>query len=120
MQSLVSTIAEQKVTNIALQYTTREEFVKFDVSDLPPAPVYFPHVVGLNKFGGSTVDVLLSSIKKLNCSEAKALLEGPDHPLVLDLHDADDFASKHIFGAINIPIGADDSKFATWVRPASD
>ncbi|HEX2910796.1 MAG TPA: MBL fold metallo-hydrolase, partial [Chloroflexia bacterium] len=41
----VSTLAHEKLTNVALQFTERDEFVEYLTADLPPAPPDFRRIV---------------------------------------------------------------------------
>ena len=81
-------------------------------------PVMLPWLKSHGVFDAESTTALAAAsapdVRQLTCTEAKSLLEGATPPLVLDLRDADDFASKHIRGSVNIPV-SDNGKFTTWV-----
>lgn len=69
VQSLISTIGEERRTNPALLIKDRDEFIRYCCEGLPPAPAYFPHVAHLNKTGGDSVEALTARARDLSLDQ---------------------------------------------------
>ncbi len=98
-----STIGVQRRTNWALQPMSRQEFVTAMTTGLAEPPRYFPLDAEMNRRGP----------RPLRDLPARALSAEMLDPLalILDVRDADAFASRHVTGSINIGL---DGSFASW------
>ena len=125
---LSSTIGKEKETNPALQFEDEAKFIEFNVAGLDKPPQYFPSAVLSNMQGAEDLGVELSSVRDLTCAEFKAALAEEKaagrEAVVLDTRSGEHFASQHIVGALNIPLGTgaggvkleyEDGNFAIWV-----
>jgi len=110
-----STIGEQRRFNYALQPMTRDAFVQMMTTDLPEAPSYFSRDAQINLEGPVLIDELPEPVAFL--PEAVQKLQRGGH-LVLDTRPAQQYASAHILGSLNIGLGG---QFASWagtlIRP---
>lgn len=105
---LSSTIGKEKATNPALQYTDRDEFVKYITSGQPHAPQYFLGAVALNKAGAQSVSEVIEKVPPLNevdFAEAMRSEEHGERPLVCDTREADEWCETHVPGSWSFPIG---------------
>ncbi len=103
-----STIGTERLTNYALQIRTRDEFIKELTSNLPARPDYFLEDAEINRQGASA----LSDLPALKAISAKELRDLIGHGVTaLDVRAADQFASAHVPGSINIPLSG---QFASW------
>ena len=103
-----STIGTERLTNWALQIKTRQEFAQQLTSNLPPRPDYFLQDAEINREGAPAL-AELPPLKAISAAELKALLQ--NGVVALDVRAADEFASGHIAGAVNIPLSG---QFASW------
>lgn len=103
-----STIGQQRRFNYALQPMSRDEFVRMMVTDLQPAPAYFPHDAETNRTGAPAISELAAPAP---LSPAEIVhLSGQGH-VVLDVRSAENFGEGHAPGALNIGLGG---QFASW------
>ncbi|MBU1902961.1 MAG: MBL fold metallo-hydrolase [Proteobacteria bacterium] len=104
-----STIGEEKNTNPYLKYKNRSEFVAALIQGLPEAPQYFKHNAAMNKKGPPLIDWggVLPPEKKPDMA-----LANPEKTYVVDLRDADEYASGHIPNSVNIALRG---RLETWV-----
>ena len=103
-----STIGQQRRFNYALQPMSREEFVRMMVTDLQPAPAYFPRDAEINRTGAPALSELAPA-KPL--SPAEVLRLSSQGHVVLDVRQAESFGEGHVPGALNIGLGG---QFASW------
>ena len=103
-----STIGTERLTNYALQFGSREEFVRQVTSNLPARPGYFLQDAEINRSGA---DALTDRppLPALTLSDLQGLLS--EKANVVDVRSAEQFATEHIPGSINIALSG---QFATW------
>ncbi len=103
-----STIGTERLTNYALQFASREEFVRTMTSNLPARPDYFLQDAEINRQGAAALDKLgeLPAIPAARLKETLA-----DDVLVLDVRPMDQFAAGHVPGSVNISLSG---QFASW------
>ncbi|MCB9896805.1 MAG: MBL fold metallo-hydrolase [Planctomycetes bacterium] len=111
---LSSTIGRQKELNHALQPMTRDEFVERMTTGLEPPPRYFPHSAELNRQGAPSLGDLPRPPALNPDALERAVHAGAR---VLDVRTQDAFASGHVPGALNIPLGGN---FASWAGTLLD
>lgn len=106
----VSTIGDQRRFNYALQPMDREEFVRIVTSGLGQAPAYFGYDAQRNREQRPVLeDTLEAALKPLSLAEVLRLQE--EGAQVVDTRDADDFASRHLAGSLDIGL---EGRFADW------
>lgn len=101
-----STVGYEKRFNPALQFTDEEEFVRYILADQPEAPKYFAVMKRVNKEG----PVILGEGHHHSMLDVAELTGALQTGTVVDLSPSAEFASGHVPGSINIPIGM----LATW------
>jgi rhodanese-related sulfurtransferase len=87
---------------------SREEFVRMMVTDLQPAPEYFPHDAEINRMGAPALSELAPAMP---LSPADVLRLSNQGHVVLDVRPAERFGEGHVPGALNIGLGG---QFASW------
>ena len=106
----VSTIAEEKKNNYALQPQSREEFIKIVTNGLESAPSYFSVNAKINQLGYQAFEEVKSrGMKGLTVAEFKAL--HTKDVILLDTRNADKFKNGFVPGAIFIGL---EGRFAEW------
>jgi hydroxyacylglutathione hydrolase len=103
-----STIGTERLTNYALQIENKEEFIRQLTTNLPPRPQYFPQDAQINRAGAPALSEL-RGLKAVSPRELQALLN--EKVIALDVRPANEFASGHVPGSINIPLAG---QFASW------
>jgi uncharacterized NAD(P)/FAD-binding protein YdhS/glyoxylase-like metal-dependent hydrolase (beta-lactamase superfamily II)/rhodanese-related sulfurtransferase len=103
-----STIGTERLTNYALQIKSKEEFVRQLTTNLPPRPEYFPQDAQINRAGAPALSDL-ADLKAVSARELQSLLN--QNVVALDVRPANEFASGHVPGSINIPLSG---QFASW------
>jgi hydroxyacylglutathione hydrolase len=103
-----STIGTERLTNYALQITSREEFVRQLTENLPARPEYFLQDAEINRAGASSLSEL-PALKPILANDLKALLD--EGVIALDVRPGEQFAAGHVPGSINIGLSG---QFATW------
>jgi hydroxyacylglutathione hydrolase len=103
-----STIGTERLTNYALQIKSKEEFVRQLTTNLPPRPEYFPQDAQINRTGAPAL-AELPGLKAVSAKELQSLLN--EKVIALDVRTAEEFASGHVPGSINIPLSG---QFASW------
>lgn len=103
-----STIGTERLTNYALQFRTREEFVKEFTTNLPTRPEYFLQDAEINRQGANALSEL-PQLKPIAAAELKDLLG--KGVVALDVRPGDQFAAAHVPGSINVPLSG---QFASW------
>lgn len=108
-----STIGEERRTNPALRPMSEDVFVDWLTTGQPPAPRYFAEDAVLNR----RVRPLLrpGSTPVLTADQVRAAHE--DGALVIDARDPEDFARRHLVGAINVGIDGRFAETAGMVAP---
>jgi uncharacterized NAD(P)/FAD-binding protein YdhS/glyoxylase-like metal-dependent hydrolase (beta-lactamase superfamily II)/rhodanese-related sulfurtransferase len=103
-----SSIGTERLTNYALQIETKEEFIGQLTTNLPPRPEYFPQDAQINRTGAPALSEL-PGLKAVSARELQSLLN--KGVIRLDVRSANEFASGHVPGSINIPLSG---QFASW------
>jgi glyoxylase-like metal-dependent hydrolase (beta-lactamase superfamily II)/rhodanese-related sulfurtransferase len=103
-----STIGTERLTNSALQFASRDEFIRQLTSNLPPRPQYFAEDAAINREGAGA----LWDVSPLPALGAERIRDAQAHGYdVLDTRPSEDFARGHIPGSINIGLAG---QFASW------
>jgi hydroxyacylglutathione hydrolase len=103
-----STIGTERLTNYALQISSKEEFVRQITTNLPARPDYFLQDAEINRQGASALSEL-PELPGLSPKEVKELLD--QGGVALDIRSSDDFANAHIPGSLHVGLSG---QFATW------
>src|SRR5512146_3093764 len=103
-----STIGTERLTNPALQVSSREEFVRQLTANLPPRPAYFTQDADLNREGAPALEKL-PPLPAIAPARLRTLIE--EGANVLDTRSSEQFGAGHVPGSINIPL---QGQFATW------
>jgi hydroxyacylglutathione hydrolase len=106
----VSTIGEQRRVNYALQPMSKQAFIELVTADQPEAPPYFTYDAVLNSQERPTLDEALG--RELKPLELDRVLElQSSGAQILDTREAEEFATAHLAGSINIGLSG---QYATW------
>lgn len=103
-----STIGTERLTNYALQFSNKQDFVTALTSNLPARPEYFLKDAELNRAGAPALGEL-ESLRPTSPAELKTMLEHGE--IALDVRPADEFAAGHVPGSVNIGLSG---QFASW------
>lgn len=103
-----STIGTERLTNYALQITSREEFIRQLTSNLPARPEYFAKDAEINRTGAAALSDL-PPLGGLSPLELDGMLKAGE--IALDVRPMDEFAAGHVPGSVNIALGG---QFASW------
>src|SRR5512146_383909 len=103
-----STIGTERLTNPALQVSSREDFVQQLTANLPPRPAYFVQDAELNREGAPALEEL-PPLPAIAPARLRTLIE--EGANVLDTRSSEQFGAGHVPGSINIPL---QGQFATW------
>jgi hydroxyacylglutathione hydrolase len=114
-QELVTTIGVQRTSNHALRHKDRESFIQAVTDQQPAAPRYFAHDADLNRRNRKRLEDVLATMRPMDLDTVLQRIQ--DKEQVVDTRDADDFASAHLPGTINIGL---DGTYATWCGTVLD
>ncbi len=103
-----STIGNERLTNYALQISSRDEFIQQLTSNLPARPGYFLQDAEINRSGAEALTDR-PPLPAFTPEEVKALLGQKAN--VVDVRPGEQFAAAHIPGSINIALSG---QFASW------
>lgn len=103
-----STVGTERLTNYALQFSNKQDFVTCLTSNLPARPEYFLKDAELNRAGAPALGEL-ESLRPISPAELKTMLEHGE--IALDVRPADEFAAGHVPGSVNIGLAG---QFASW------
>ena len=103
-----STIGTERLTNYALQISTREEFIRQMTANLPARPAYFLQDAEINREGAPAL-AELPELRAISPAELKGMLD--DGAAALDVRPGGDFAAAHVPGSVNIALSG---QFASW------
>lgn len=107
------TLGHQKQTNYALRANmTRDEFIREVTTGLTEPPAYFPLNVMMNIQGYDSIDAVMQRGMHPLSAEAFEAAANETDALILDVRDAQIFASGFVPNSINIGL---DGSFAPWV-----
>jgi glyoxylase-like metal-dependent hydrolase (beta-lactamase superfamily II)/rhodanese-related sulfurtransferase len=105
----VSTIGQERVANKTLGYTSRGAFIAAVLEGLPEAPQYFKHNAAMNREGPELAEW---EFETLPLMEPSAELADPSKYYVVDVRDAESYASGHIPHSVNVGLRG---RFETWM-----
>jgi glyoxylase-like metal-dependent hydrolase (beta-lactamase superfamily II)/rhodanese-related sulfurtransferase len=103
-----STIGTERLTNYALQISSREEFVRQMTANLPARPDYFLQDAEINRQGAAALGKL-PPLPAIPAVRLHAMMK--EGALVLDVRPMEQFAAGHVPGSVNISLGG---QFASW------
>ncbi|HUM06425.1 MAG TPA: rhodanese-like domain-containing protein [Terriglobales bacterium] len=103
-----STIGTERLTNYALQISSRDEFVRQLTTNLPTRPGYFFQDAEINRSGADPLTDR-PPLPAFTPAEVEGLLSKKVN--VLDVRPPDQFAAGHLPGSINIALAG---QFASW------
>jgi rhodanese-related sulfurtransferase len=103
-----STIGTERLTNYALQFRSREEFVRQLTANLPARPEYFSQDAEINRGGAPALSELPEPVA-ISPAELKSMLE--QGVMALDVRPNADFVAGHVPGSVNIALSG---QFASW------
>jgi hydroxyacylglutathione hydrolase len=103
-----STIGTERLTNYALQFGNKQEFVTALTSNLPARPEYFLKDAELNRAGAPAL-ADLESLHPISPAELETMLQHGE--IALDVRPGDEFAASHVPGSVNIGLSG---QFASW------
>ena len=103
-----STIGAERLTNYALQFKNKDEFVAQLTSHLPARPQYFLQDAEINRTGAGALSDL-PPLRAIKPAELKTRLERGE--IALDVRPGEEFAAGHVPGSVNISLSG---QFATW------
>jgi len=105
-----STIGEQKATNYAVQFQSKEEFIKAVTEGLTAPPQYFPINAKINKEGYESLDaILLKALQPLSIDAFKE--KAKSNCIILDTRSSSEFSAGFVPDSISIGL---DGRFAEW------
>lgn len=108
-----STIGYERLHNPKLKAVGAEAFAALVLSDLPPAPFYYPRMKKVNAKGPK----LLHSLPHVQALDAAAFereMQNPD-TVVVDTREIEAFGGAHIRGALNIALRDEFPQWAGWM-----
>ncbi|MGI8498043.1 MAG: MBL fold metallo-hydrolase [Gemmatimonadaceae bacterium] len=108
-----STVGYELRFNWAFNARDEEEFVRMVLAGQPEPPPYFAVMKRLNRDGRPLLDGRPPS--RAPAARLDALLSGG--AVVVDIRAASDYATAHVTGSINIPLGRSFTGWAGWVLP---
>jgi hydroxyacylglutathione hydrolase len=103
-----STMGQQRLTNVALQSMTRDEFIAFLTKDAPEIPQYFPMDVEINRQGAAALDDESAPVA-LSAADFKAKRDAG--AMVIDVRSSDAYLRGSVPQSLNIGLGG---QFASW------
>jgi hydroxyacylglutathione hydrolase len=103
-----TTLGYEKLFNWGLADTTEDAFVQAVLAGQPEPPMYFAQMKRINREGPRVLHGFRRP-QRLPESRLERLIEGGE--LVVDTRHAADYASAHIPGTLNVPLG---NSFTTW------
>ena len=103
-----STIGTERLTNYALQISSRDEFIRQLTANLPARPGYFLEDAEINRSGAPALREL-APLRALSPAEVQSLLR--QNAWALDVRPGADFAAAHAQGSVNIALSG---QFASW------
>ncbi len=109
-----STMGQEKRFNYAFRPRDLAAFRAAIMSNMPPAPAYYPTMKRLNK-AGATPLAEVSAGEPLSAGDVARLIDSG--ALLLDTRPAEAFGGAHIPGALFAGLGADMVNWAGWYAP---
>src|SRR6266852_2160666 len=103
-----STIGTERLTNYALQFKSRDEFIRQLTANLPTRPEYFSQDAEINR-GGAPALAELPEPAAISPADMKSMIE--QGIVALDVRPNANFISGHVPGSVNIALSG---QFASW------
>lgn len=103
-----STIGTERLTNYALQFSNKQEFIAALTSNLPARPEYFLKDAELNRSGAPAL-AELQPLRPISPPELKSMLDHGE--IALDVRPGGEFAASHVPHSVNIGLSG---QFASW------
>ena len=108
-----STVGYEKLVGWAFQMGSEDEFVTAVLEGQPDPPFYFAQMKRINKVGPTPRPKGLPAL----FPSSQLDQEMAAGTIIVDTRSADEFASAHIPGFLNIPAGGDFLTWAGWLLP---
>lgn len=108
--STTSTIAEERLTNLALTLDDEETFVERLLGGLTAYPRYYAYMAPINRSGPAPVD--LSPPEPVDAVEIRRRVHAGEW--VVDLRRRDAFARAHVAGTLNFEVGDSFVTYLGW------
>ena len=112
---LSSTLGYERQFNRALKAAPEPEWTEALLKDMPLAPPYFRRMKQVNREGPKVFGHELPGQRRFSAKELHDRV--CDDCLVVDVRPKEAYASAHIPGSINIPLGQNLPSWAGWVLP---
>ena len=109
-----TTMGQEKRFNYAFRPRDLAEFREAIMSNMPPAPAYYPTMKRVNKEGATPLAEVQAG-RPLSAADVAGLIEAG--ALVLDTRPAEAFGGAHIPGALFAGLGADLVNWTGWYAP---
>jgi glyoxylase-like metal-dependent hydrolase (beta-lactamase superfamily II)/rhodanese-related sulfurtransferase len=103
-----STIGTERLTNYALQISSRDEFIRQLTENQPTRPEYFLQDAQINRAGAPSL-AALAELPPIAAPELKDLLQ--HGVFALDVRPNAEFAAAQVPGSVNIALSG---QFASW------
>lgn len=110
-----STLGFERKFNRALQRAPEAEWTAALLKDMPLAPPYFKLMKKINAAGPAVLGHELPGQRRFSAKELHDRV--CDDCMVLDVRPKEAYATAHIPGSINIPLGQNLPSWAGWVLP---
>ena len=110
-----SSLGYERRYNSALQQKPEQQWTDTLLKDMPLAPPYFRRMKQVNAQGPAILGRELPGQKRMTAKEIHDRL--CENCMVLDVRPKEAYASAHIPGSINIPLGQNLPSWAGWVLP---
>lgn len=110
-----STLGFERQFNKSMKPMDEQAWTSSLLKDMPLAPPYFRRMKQVNSKGPALLGLDLPGDKRFSAKEIHARLL--TDAVVVDVRPKEAFASAHIPGSINIPLGQNLPSWAGWVLP---
>jgi hydroxyacylglutathione hydrolase len=110
-----STLGFERRFNASLAAAAEDVWVRTLLEGMPIAPPYFRRMKKVNAEGPALIGLDLPGRTRYRAEQVYERV--CEHCLIVDVRPKEAFASSHIPGAINIPLGAVLPTWAGWVLP---
>ncbi len=110
-----STVGFERRYNVALEKRAEEAWIAALLGGMPIAPPYFRRMKRVNAAGPRILGLELPGQRRFSAREVNE--RTCEDCLIVDTRSQEAFASAHIPGAINIPMGPNLPTWAGWVLP---
>jgi len=110
-----TTVGYERRFNPSLQETGEPEWIENLMRGMPISPPYFKRMKKVNAEGPAIVGDTERMRRRFSAQDVHAQV--CEHCLIVDVRSKEAFASAHIPGSINIPLGHNLPTWAGWVLP---